>query len=65
MAKPSLPPFPHRTNHDGTVNSICLQCFQTIASHKSESEVEEIEKTHVCRSSLLSQRGVPSSLGSS
>jgi hypothetical protein len=61
MAQLSLPPFPRRLNVDGTWNSICVRCFQTIAANKLEVEVEEIEKEHVCPSSLLSQRGVRSS----
>jgi hypothetical protein len=61
----SLPRFPHRYNHDGTIDSICKQCFQTVASHKKEIEIEQIEKAHVCSSSLLSQRGGRASLDSS
>ena len=55
-----------KLNLDGTWNSICMGCFQTIAANKLEEvEIEQIEKAHVCTSSLLSQRAVRSSLSSS
>jgi hypothetical protein len=49
--------FPHRRNKDGSFDSICLKCFATVASHKTEEELEAEDKNHVCVSSLLSKRG--------
>jgi hypothetical protein len=40
--------FAHRNNRDGTVDSICLGCFVTIATEWSKSELLEIEKQHEC-----------------
>ncbi len=65
MAQLSLPRFPRKLNVDGTWNSICVRCFQTIAANKLEVEIEEIENDHVCASSALSQRSVRASLSSS
>jgi hypothetical protein len=64
MAHLSLASF-RKLNMDGTWNSICMRCFQTIAANQLEVEVEKIEKDHVCASSLLSQRAMRSSLSSS
>jgi len=49
--------FPHRRNRDGSFDSICLKCFATVASHKTEKELEAEDKGHVCISSALSKRG--------
>ena len=49
--------FPHRRNKDGTFNSICLNCFATVASNMTEEELKEQDKEHVCVKSLLSERG--------
>jgi hypothetical protein len=54
------PFFPHRRNPDGTLNSICLSCLETIAAHKTEGELKELDKEHVCSRTLLSERGRPS-----
>jgi hypothetical protein len=50
--------FPHRLNEDGSHDSICPNCFQTIASAQSENELKALEKKPVCHSSLLPERGV-------
>jgi hypothetical protein len=42
------PFFPHRRNPDGTFTSICLRCLATVASHKSEEVLKELEKRHIC-----------------
>jgi hypothetical protein len=49
--------FPHRRNHDGSWDSICTQCFLTIARSKMEGKLAEFEETHVCNSSFLADRG--------
>jgi hypothetical protein len=57
MAYKPAPFFPHRRNKDGSFDSICLECFATVASHLSEEELKEADKNHACMSSLLSRRG--------
>jgi hypothetical protein len=57
MAYKPAPFFPHRRNKDGSFDSICLECFATVASHRTEEELKEEDKRHVCISSLLSRRG--------
>jgi hypothetical protein len=46
--------FPHRTNADGTIDSICPRCYVTIASSTWEAELEGMEAVHVCEPGLLS-----------
>lgn len=38
----------HRRNDDGTWDSICHGCFQTIARAKCETELRKQELKHVC-----------------
>jgi hypothetical protein len=40
--------FPHRYNADGTVDSICRQCFLIVAQDKNESALHKAEAEHVC-----------------
>lgn len=40
--------FPHRTNPDGTIDSICPHCFATIGTSTWEADLESIEAAHVC-----------------
>ncbi len=47
MAKTILS-FRHRENSDGTFDSICLQCFQTIANVKDERDLFVFEGNHIC-----------------
>ena len=42
------PDFVHRLNDNGTVDSICLQCFATVASLPKELNLEEKENAHAC-----------------
>jgi hypothetical protein len=50
--------FPHRQNDDGSYDAICPNCFQTIASARSEGELTVLEMKHVCHSALLAERGM-------
>jgi hypothetical protein len=45
--------FVHRLNEDGTIDSICRDCFATIATEVSESVLEREERKHRCESWLL------------
>jgi hypothetical protein len=41
--------FRHRQNGNLTYDSICLQCFRTIATEKKKEELPELEKNHDCK----------------
>jgi len=56
MADKSNEFYPHRRNKDGSYDSICLTCFLTVAFGKSETELTEFDKKHVCEYFPLSQR---------
>jgi hypothetical protein len=40
--------FAHRHNPDGSFDSICTQCFHTIATAVAEAEFHVAETTHNC-----------------
>jgi hypothetical protein len=40
--------FLHRVNYDGSVDSICMCCFQTIASLRSGAVLADAEHQHKC-----------------
>jgi hypothetical protein len=42
------PKFVHRSNPDGTVDSICICCFKTIATVSDETELSKLEQEHIC-----------------
>ena len=42
------PVFAHRQNKEGTVDSICMKCFATVALSLREAEVEQREHGHRC-----------------
>ena len=48
--------YPHRRNRDGSFDSICLNCFATLATARTEPELLVYEEMHVCAYSPLSQR---------
>lgn len=45
--------FIHRINEDGSIDSICRDCFVTVATAKSTSELEHEERQHDCEPVLL------------
>jgi hypothetical protein len=49
--------YPHRRNRDGIWYSVCRKCYITVARGWIESELAETEKTHICNSSFLADRG--------
>jgi hypothetical protein len=53
-----LPSYLHRANNDGTFDSICIRCFETIASAKTEEKLMDAELEHKCPPTTLSQRPV-------
>jgi hypothetical protein len=48
MAQPHTLQFIHRLNDDGTIDSICRDCFVTVANSISRTELEREEEKHVC-----------------
>jgi hypothetical protein len=56
----ALPPFfPHRRNRDGSFDSICLNCFVTVASRGVESELSELEEKHFCKHASMVRDCLP------
>ena len=45
--------FAYRTNADGSIDSICLDCFLTAGSARRLSDLKEIEKDHHRKKSHL------------
>ncbi|HTD54120.1 MAG TPA: hypothetical protein VK670_01970 [Silvibacterium sp.] len=43
-----VPQFAKRRNSDGTMDSICLNCFRTVATCTDQLELIEFEKDHRC-----------------
>jgi hypothetical protein len=42
--------FSHRCNPDGTWQSICPECYKTVAESREERDLKRAEDTHVCLS---------------
>lgn len=40
--------FAHRSNPDGTVDTICIRCFQTVATVFDDTELPRLEQDHRC-----------------
>lgn len=49
--------FGHRANDDGTIDSICCQCFTTVASSNHENDLERCERGHSCDPDQLDHYG--------
>ncbi|HEY1805844.1 MAG TPA: hypothetical protein VGG45_15330 [Terracidiphilus sp.] len=47
--------FPHKRHLDGTIESICGQCFSTVAAAVPERELQIAENAHVCKGLKLSK----------
>ncbi len=45
----TLAQFIRRHTAKGTLSSVCRGCFLTVATASTESELEEFELVHVCR----------------
>jgi hypothetical protein len=46
MAQASRTVFPHRQNADGSFDSICTECFRTVATAPTEAHLEAAETVH-------------------
>jgi len=53
MAQASTLQFAHRLNEDGTIDSICRDCFVTVTTASSESDLEHEECDHTCDPALI------------
>ena len=50
MSTKRLAMFPHRQNEDGTFDSICPDCFSTVARGlRTERQLVAFEEEHVCQ----------------
>ena len=49
--------YTHRRNDDGSYDSICRACFESVARSLPESKVARYEKAHECHSAFLAERG--------
>lgn len=45
--------FIHRINEDGSIDSICRDCFVTIATGRTRSDLEGQERQHTCEPMIL------------
>jgi len=50
-----MPTFPHRLNWNGSYDSICTECHQTIASSPDEAGLAREEQDHACNPTRLFQ----------
>jgi len=59
---PSQQEFSYRTNDDGSIDSICMACYRTIASAISKVGLADEERKHTCNPEdvfrLNSARGI-------
>ena len=46
--------FPRRLDENGNYHSICLNCFQTVATSYSDEVLVKAEAKHVCKTPLWS-----------
>lgn len=45
--------FIRRTNTNGTMDSICCECFVTVATARTEKELDGPEQSHICDPMVL------------
>jgi hypothetical protein len=45
--------FAHRYNPDGTIDSICRECYTTVGTAASTVELEILERNHNCNPWLV------------
>ena len=53
MTQVSTLQFAHRINDDGTIDSICCDCFVTVGTESSEADLERVEHDHACHPALV------------
>ena len=48
--------YSRTSNDDGSLNSRCLYCFVTVASHaETPNEIEHVEARHICPEKALAE----------
>lgn len=52
-ACPAGAKFAHRSNRNGTTDTICRQCLATVATATWEAELERAEHRHACDPGML------------
>jgi hypothetical protein len=55
MVQPDEDSFVHRSNPDGTTDSICKRCFVTVCTSMGEAKLAFEERKHVCDPDVLAQ----------
>ena len=50
---PARARFFHRSNPDGSFDSICYLCLAIVAARQRELDLEQFERLHVCEPNLL------------
>lgn len=53
MSRLPNPPFVHRPNRHGTVDSICNRCYETVGASSWKADLDGAEKRHSCDPNLL------------
>jgi hypothetical protein len=48
-------PFPHKSNVDGSFDSICPKCFTILDSKEKEIDLRAAEEAHICGGLKLGQ----------
>lgn len=54
--------FAHRSNRNGTTDTICRQCFATVATAIWEADLDRAERTHTCDPCMLQSMKKPARL---
>jgi hypothetical protein len=52
---PSPTDFARRSNRDGTTDSICTRCYDTVATATWEADLVSAERSHECKSRKVEQ----------
>lgn len=45
--------FVHRSNRNGTTDTICRQCLTTVATATWEAELDRAERVHACEPGMM------------
>ena len=49
--------YTHLRNEDGSYDSVCHACFESVARGKPKSKLKQFEKARECHSAFLAERG--------
>jgi len=45
--------YPHRINHDGTIDSICTRYYASVGTSTTENDLKRMEAAHICEPGRL------------